>query len=265
MATDVRRSLRAAAVLAAVLSGCGDLDSLIDGGSGERCSGNTCGLGRACSADGFCRNACTDSAQCTGRDQGLTCLSGVCGGAFRTDGGMDAGTTDAGMMDAGVACTSTNTQPDVCGNGFFCAASNMRCASPAVLGCDNFPAMGAPRNWTPAGNSSPVIWRIEQVSFAMDSTFCGAGNPRRGRIRVSAYDTSSRLTSETGQPGLRYYRMGSDSSPLSVGMDIIQDYTPTNMNRNATFLVNFCAAASVTSLTVGMAYTGGNPYCFTLQ
>jgi hypothetical protein len=247
------------------------------------CSGSSGVAGNICSDyDKVCTGKCASNSDCPNN---RTCdtTSGQCaapGGA--SDGGSDGGTdggTDGGSgctrgscsgsqicnFQSGVcetpkACTTSNVQPDVCGYGQFC---NGTCSEVAVGSCSNFAAGSNPTLWSGRTSTGPAIYSITKFSFGTDATFCGATNTTRAKIHVKAYAQTNVLLSETNQPALNYVR--TDGNELAVGATQIQNYTSTGSGKAAEFDVNFCAPAGITSLTVGLYYTGGNAACFTVN
>jgi hypothetical protein len=251
--------------------------------------GNTaCGMaqsGEICQPTTLrCTARCTNNASCTG---GGTCNSatGECsyGGTSMMDAGTDAGMMgtactpanagtvctagqicNAGMCGAAAACMSANPQPAMCGAGQFCSGTSCANAPFAPTTCNNIGSTNPGRMWTFAAGG-PVIYEITKVSFGENMTFCGMMNPIRAKVQIKVYDPAAtgRLVSQTSQPSLQYYR--TDGTPLTVGATQIQDYMSTNMGKNATLDINFCAPTGTNSLPIGLVYDNGNPVCFTVN
>ncbi len=245
--------------------------------------------GQVCQpATKICAAKCTSNAGCP---SGSTCdtATGKCGGAVATDAGTDGG-TDAGMtVDAGTACTPGTCTTGICNSG-LCGAP-AACVAPAfqpgtcVTGqacvgtacaevpfaaatCGNFAAGSTPRAWTPATSNGPVITELTLLDFMVDMSatpVCAGAISKRARLRIRAYDPSmpGRLTGETSQPSLRYYR--TDTTSLAVTGAEIQSYMTQNSGRNADFIVNLCFPTATNSAAVGYAYENGNPVCATVQ
>ncbi len=235
----------------------------------ELCSGSSGVTGNICSTvDKVCTSKCTSNTDCPNN---RTCdtATGQCG----TAGGNDAGTActrgscsitqvcnfQSGVCEAPKACVAGNVQPDVCGYGQVCGTAS--CGEVVVGTCANFMPGSNPLLWNPKTSTGPVIYSISKVSFGMDMTFCGATAPMRAKIHVKAYANSTVLISETNQPSLNYVR--TDGNQIAVGATQIQNYTSSGGGKAAEFDVNFCAASTITSLTVGLYYTTGNAACFT--
>lgn len=236
----------------------------------------------------ICAAKCTATSGCP---SGVSCdvASGKCGGSTATDAGTDAGVTDAGV-DAGVAtCTPGScTAPQICNSGVCGAAA--ACVAPmfqpgtcvagqacvgtscaevpfAPASCGNFGAGTSPRAWNPTSSNGPVITEVTMIDFMVDAagTVCGGANSKRARLRIRAYDPSSpgRLTGETSQPSLRYYR--TDGTSLAVTAAEIQSYMTLNTGKNAEFIANLCFPTATTAAAVGYAYDNGNPVCSSVQ
>ncbi len=235
----------------------------------ELCNGGTAGSLVCNAATKRCGAKCTSNAAC---GTGFTCstTSGNC----VADAPADAGTSCTGFgtcaypevcnfvsskCEAGATCSGANTQPDTCGVGGYCTGAN-NCAQVAVPSCGNFLAGSAPLSFG-ATSTGPVIIDITKVSFGTDTTFCGNTDSTRVKLKIRAYDTGARLDSETSQPSLKYYR--TTGTTVNITGASIQAYTPLASGAEASFDVNLCAPAGISSLVVGFAYDNGNGACFT--
>jgi hypothetical protein len=265
-----------------------------DGGSRGFCQ---------CATDNLCDRAttgqiCQDkstlvcSAKCTGNAScptGFSCdtATGKCG-AGSTDAGTDGGTAgvDAGVVactpgtcaspqicntgvcGAATTCAAPAFQPGTCPNGQQCSGTSCAEVPFAPTTCGNIAAGSTPRAWTPVNSNGPVITEVTLLDFMVDTAatpVCAGANSKRARLRIRAYDPSTpgRLTGETSQPSLRYYRTDTTSLPVTAAE--IQSYVTENTGRNANFIVNLCFPTATTSASVGYAYDNGNPVCATVQ
>jgi hypothetical protein len=232
---------------------------------------------------------CPSGATCnamTGKCAAGTTGDGGAGDGGLTDGGLgDGGTsTDAGMAcspgtctapaictlgtcGAPAACVTPMFQPGTCPAGQLCSSGACAEAPFASASCGNFAAGSTPRAWTPASANGPVITELSLIDFQVDAngTVCSGSNSKRARLRIRAYDPSmpGRLTGETSQPSLRYYR--TDTTSLAVTAAEIQSYVTENSGRNANFIVNLCFPTATNTASVGYAYENGNPVCATVQ
>jgi hypothetical protein len=234
-----------------------------------------------CSTDPFCAAAvpgnicnavtqqCSSKCTTTSCPTAYTCnaTSGQCIANAPTDGGTDGG-TDAGMnMDAGVACTSTNFEPDVCGYAKVCYANNL-CDTAADDRCANITAAIAATNytaWNPASSTGPVIYNVT------DDTDVAAGCTGVGDVAftttVYAYSGTTLFdTNITAAIQLAYYTSLGAKRPINgvqVGnvSNAWSHYTVSNGGKNAEMKMTLCAPAGTTTLTTGFAYSVGNAYC----
>jgi hypothetical protein len=226
----------------------------------------TCSTDQLCAASnaGQICNAVTSqcSARCTATScgSGSTCdmTTGQCSG-----GNTDAG-TDAGVTDAGVACTSANDEPDVCGYGNVCY-TDMRCDSAVNdTACTNI-AMSTHTPWNAATSTGPIIYNVTDDTDV--AAGCTGATDVPFTLTVYAYAGTTDFTANINQAvQLTYYTSTGAARPVNgvlVGtqMNAWSGYTVSNMGRNVAIKMTLCAPMGTTALTAGFGFSGGNAYC----
>ncbi len=202
-----------------------------------------CGSGRTCdTASGQCKagsgGTCTPACA-----TGQTCQNGTC-------------------VTQQTTCNSSNAQPDVCAYGQFCS-SNVCTAVPAPT-CVNFdPTQGGKAPVFDASTSTgPIIYSITKET--QDATWCnaGGGEPDNVRVRVKAYNKNGTFpANSSGVSGFFYVRVNGSQVDATTLIRPQSGYSVTNGGKEAEFLVNFCLANNIGSISIGMYFTGGNEYC----
>lgn len=227
----------------------------------------TCSTNELCAAavgNNICNSATRQcSAKCTANScpSGFTCntTSGDCAA-----GGTDAG-TDAGVTDAGVACTSTNFEPDVCGYANVCYTNNLCDAASNDTTCANIASSNFP-GWNPASSTGPVIFNVTDdadvaagctgatdVAFTT-TVYAYAGPNYTFPATIGAATQLTYYTSTGAVRPVNNVLVGSTSNAWS-------GYTIDNGGKNVSVKMTLCAPAGTTALTAGFAFSGGNAYC----
>lgn len=277
---------KCATITGASAGGDGGVRGFCQCGTDQLCDRGTAGQICQDKSTLVCAAKCTATSGCP---TGFTCdtASGKCGSTVSTtDGGTDAGVAmdagvntctpgsctapqicNSGVCGAAAACVAPMFQPGTCVAGQACVGTSCAEVPFAPASCGNFAAGSTPRAWTPASGNGPVITELSLIDFMVDAagTVCGGANSKRARLRIRAYDPSmpGRLTGETAQPSLRYYR--TDTTSLAVTAAEIQSYMALNTGKNAEFIVNLCFPTATNAASVGYAYDNGNPVCASVQ
>ena len=234
----------------------------INASTSSFCTCSTNALCAASTAGNICNSGTRQcSAKCTATScpSGLTCdtVSGNCSG-----GGSDAGT-----MDAGVPCTSTNFEPDVCGYAKVCYSDN-KCDTADDARCGNITAAITANNytaWNAATSTGPVIYNVT------DDTDVAAGCTGAGDVAftttVYAYAGPTVFTADINAAiQLAYYTTTGAKRPINgvqVGnaSNAWSHYTVSNAGKNVEIKMTLCAPSGTTTLTTGFAFSGGNAFC----
>ncbi|QRK05898.1 hypothetical protein JQX13_38040 [Archangium violaceum] len=234
----------------------------------ELCAGgDTTGSSAICSdAFGVCVTKCGGDTDCP---TGYTCETGT--GECRATGAGGTCTYDScgpdlncnlttGQCEPARTCTSTGTQPDVCGYGQYCNTVNL-CDFVSRPTCSNITQAGI--DWDPATSSGPVIYEITQEYFDQDPSFCpGTGVNKRARFRVDAYGPPGTFSTQSALNSvLKYYQTSGALGPTPG----IQNLTVSNNGQNATFDINFCASNALEQLQIGLRIDEGNGFCATAR
>ncbi len=225
------------------------------------CAAST--AGNICSAaTSQCTAKCTSSASCPNSGTCNT-ATGQCSGGTTTDGGTDAGTTDAG-----VACTSSNAEPDVCGYAQVCYSNNL-CDAAADDRCPNITAAiaaNAYTAWNPATSTGPVIYNV--VDDADVAAGCPGGTDVAFTLTLYAYAGPTYTFPATigAATQLTYYTSTGAVRPINnvvVGSqtNAWSHYIVSNAGKNVEVKMTLCAPAGTTALTAGFAFSGGNAFC----
>ncbi len=226
----------------------------------------------------------TRGAQCIACRSSQQCLKQVCVGD-EPDGGVDGGVVEpdggvitgclpglcgaqvcdvaSGQCAAPPPCDVLAPQPGACGAGQFCGPNSL-CADAPRPTCANFSTQSLPRRWTPASaiGQGPVIWAARQLSFSIDDAGCPLGSTRRGVVALEVYDRQARLGVDGGLPRLLTYR---DNFTLGeVRANELNAVRASASGSVATVEVVTCTAQTVTRLTLGYAFEGGNGVCVQL-
>lgn len=292
----------AAAASIAFTMGCGGNDKP-DGGTGSCTTDATCGTGKGChpvlktcvstctgatdcpsnektcakinnSASSFC--TCSTDALCANSNAGQICNAATsqcsakctatsCPSGFTCN--MTSGQcTGGGMtMDAGVSCTSTNPEPDVCGYANVCYTNN-RCDAAANDTCPNI-TMSTHTPWNPSTSTGPVIYNV--VDDADVAAGCpGASGDVAFTLTLYAYAGPNYTFPATigAATQLTYYTSQGTARPINnvvVGSqtNAWSHYIASNMGKNVEIKMTLCAPAGTTALTAGFAFSGGNAVC----
>jgi hypothetical protein len=254
----------------------------------EPCDASSCT--GCCDATGEClagtqiATCGTRGAQCVACRAVQQCVKQQCIGD-EPDGGVDGGTVEPdggviigclpGLCGAQVCdvasgqCTSPSPcdvlapQPGSCSPGQFCGATNLCTDAPRPT-CANFSNQSLPRKWTPASpiGQGPMIWAARQLSFSVDDAGCPSGSTRRGVVALEVSDRQARLGGDGGLPRLLTYRENA-----TLGEVRANEFKEVRASANgsvATVEVVICTAQTVTRLTVGYAFEGGNGVCVLL-
>lgn len=237
-----------------------------------------------CSTDALCSNSvagnicstatlqctakCTSNASCPGTSTCNT-TTGQCSGGS-TDAGSDAGMTMDAGTDAGLpmTCTSSNTQPDVCGHGNVCTSANT-CEVVTDGTCTNIAnGKSAPGSTTPrtpfvaATSTGPVIFNVVDET-TNDDAFCTMSQTAF-TFTVYAYSATGTTFPATGAglSGFYYYRTDGSAVAMSSGVSFRPSgYTQLAGGAMASVKLTLCSDTVVSSLQIGVGFTNGNGYC----
>lgn len=243
----------------------------------EPCSIDTCA--GCCDAKDECQLG-TEAAACGKRGSVCsTCGDGRCvkqacvaptpsdaGEPATSDGGCAIGTCTGGLTcnfasgqcEPAASCVAGNPQPAGCGAGQVCGNSGT-CQELARPTCSNFSAQSAPSKWNPSVSFGPAITDARSLSFSLVDAGCPTGSLRRGVAELVAYDFRSRFFEDGGIPRLLLYR--ENTTLAEVRSDQVVSVTPSNSGANAVIEISICAPDSVTTITQGFAFEGGNGAC----
>lgn len=105
----------------------------------------------------------------------------------------------------------------------------------------------------------PAITDARSLSFSLVDAGCPTGSLRRGVAELVAYDFRSRFFEDGGIPRLLLYR--ENTTLAEVRSDQVVSVTPSNSGANAVIEISICAPDSVTTITQGFAFEGGNGAC----
>jgi hypothetical protein len=168
------------------------------------------------------------------------------------------------MLDAGVACSTSNPQPDTCGYGGTCY-TDMRCgAVENDVACVNIAQAITKGNYSAwnATSTGPIIYvHVDEVDVADDCT--GATTP----FTVSLYayaGTALFPTTKSGLPGFWYFDAGGNRTDIAAALLKPSNYTVSTDRKTMNAKFTLCAATGTTALAAGFAFTGGNAYCASL-
>ncbi|MEW6432474.1 MAG: hypothetical protein AB1730_13290 [Myxococcota bacterium] len=217
----------------------------------QLCNGGSTGELVCSAATKRCENKCTSNSSCP---SGFTCdtASGQCRGGG-SDGGSDGG-MDAGM-DAGVTCNSNNAQPDVCGYGSVCTASNTCEAIVDDRSCPNIQNSGRPA-WTSA-STGPVIFNV--VDEADDQTKCTQDNAFTVTVYAYAGPGSTFPAMKSNLPGFFYYT--TNGTAVDIPSNLLQQSNYTLYGNTVMGAKFTLCSTSTTSIVAGFGFTNGNGYC----
>jgi hypothetical protein len=220
--------------------------------------------------------ACSTSGGAVGGGGGGTDLGGgtEAGGGTALGGGSDVGGGSAvgggsgggGEADAGTACVSSNSQPDICGYGNFCDSLSMLCgAVPGVAeACSNFMTSNPALSWDPTLSTGPVIYdAIDETDVAADCT----GTATAFTVTVYAYtDASSPFPAQKSNlPGFSYYNTSGTATDIPANLLKQSNYTVSADMLNASMKFTLCSTTATMNIQAAFAFTGGNPFCVTLH
>lgn len=217
----------------------------------DTCNGGTSG-------SLVCNNAtkqCTAKCSATSCPSGFTCnaTTGNCDSSNGTDAGTDAGTD--------ILCTSTNTQPDVCGHTNVCTASNI-CEPIVDDTCSNIAS--ATRAPFTSASTGPVIFNIIDEA-TNDDSFCTAPAVAfTATIYAYAAQGSSFGDTGSGLPAGKYFRVNGSSETIQ-GKFRPSGYTKLDNGAMMSLKVTLCSDQAANTLQAGFGFDNGNGYCITIQ
>ncbi|HZH04235.1 MAG TPA: hypothetical protein VEY30_10645 [Myxococcaceae bacterium] len=256
---------------ALALAGCGDEEA------------TTCTTNADCAAEGEicntlsgqCAQTCESAADCPQSAKTCDTLAGVGGGTARfcqcstnalcadelgdgatCDQASKSCVTDGSATDGGTdeTCDDSEQQPAGCAYGTFC--DNGDCAAVATPTCENFENRNV--SWNPSSSTGPVIYNLNSAD--PDDSFCGAGS-QAFTATMQAYSPNTPFPElKSGLQGFFYVQVNGQQ------LDATASFRQTDYDRSAdgkqiTVNLTFCGAPANTSISVGLYFTGGNPYC----
>lgn len=217
------------------------------------CTGTgMCGLTEVCQPWAVCTDKCAGSLDCP---SGYTCntSTGVCAAP---NNNMDGGT------DGGTSCSTANTQPDTCGYGSVCGTSG--CATAQKGTCSNFSGTHSTASWSAATSTGAVIYSL--VDETPDDTTKCTGTATAYTVTIKAYLTTGTFPAQKSNlPGFKY--VTTTGGETDIPLDLLQqaNYSVSTDSKNATMKFTLCAPSSPSTIVAGFYFTGGNPYCATLN
>jgi hypothetical protein len=168
------------------------------------------------------------------------------------------------MPDAGVACTTSNPQPDTCGYGRACY-TDMKCdAVENDVACVNIAqaiARGSYSAWS-ATSTGPIIYvHVDEADVAADCV----GTATAFTVSLYAYAGTALFPATTsGLPGFWYFDASGTKTDIAVALLRPSNYTVSTDRKNMSAKFTLCAAAGTTVFEAGFAFTAGNAYCASL-
>jgi hypothetical protein len=199
-------------------------------------------------------------AACTG----TPVPSGGGGGGGMAQGGGAGGGGGLNLDGGPPACTTANSQPDVCGYGNFCDGTTMTCAAVQVGMCSNILPNSQAAMWKPGLSTGPVIYAsVDDTDIAADCMF--GSTPFT--VTLFAYTNAATPfpSSEASLPGFFYFTPTGTQIDIAASLLKQPNYVVSTDSLNATFTFTICSTTGATSIDAGFAFTGGNPFCATLN
>lgn len=185
-----------------------------------------------------CGDKCTTGADCP---QGATCNTGpgVC--SF-------------------VSCNNTS-QPDICGYGNICSATNNCAAIFDNRTCTNISSSNRPA-WNTTSTGA-VIYRVDDEAVD-DAAACASGTPFTTTVYAYAPMGMPFPAMKSNLPGFFYYSAAGTAADIPTNLLTQANYTlfANDTVMSARFTV--CSATSPSMLTVGFGFTNGNSVCAVL-
>lgn len=263
------------------------------------CSGSAGKAGDVCATyDKVCVAKCASNSDCP---SGRTCTTstGQCDAPTTGDAGTpDSGTPDAGgpctwgsctggkictfatgVCETPAACSTTadGGQPNTCSYGQFCSGTT--CAEVARPTCDNFNATagGKLAVWDGKTTMGPIIYTL--TGLAGDNNplsgndFCNqadGGFRKTFTASLNAYNANSVFPLDNMSltlGGLKYVTTaGNECDVTSCNGGALfrpsSGYTVSGDRKNITMKLSFCPPVqTLTTLPVGLYFTGGNEAC----
>jgi hypothetical protein len=197
-------------------------------------------------------------AACTGRPN----PSGGGGGGGGEAGG-GAGGGGVVDLDGGTACSSSNSQPDVCGYGNFCDSATMTCAAAQIGTCSNITPGSPAASWNPVLSTGPVIYAGTGDPDIVADCMLGT---TPFTVTLFAYTNAANPfpSNKSNLPGFFYFTTTGTQIDIAASLLKQPNYVVSTDSLNATFTFTLCSMTATTSLVAGFAFTGGNPFCITL-
>ncbi|ADO73411.1 hypothetical protein [Stigmatella aurantiaca] len=266
--------LTALSAMSVMMVACGGDEEIASCTSDAQCSDN-----EVCqTAAGVCVQTCEQASDCPDSAKNCEALSSsdtrkVCkctvGTRFCADAYGEGFTCSATTRvctdkddtnpnpDPGGSCTGTGQS--TCAYGQFCSAS--KCTAVPAPTCENYQNFSGKSQ---LGTTGTIIYSARVESSANDSTFCGAANPQRVKVALSAYSSTPFPDNKDQLNGFFYVIVnGTASSGAATVSSSAGNYTVTGANReNAQIIVNLCRPSGSTTTSTGFYFTSGNFYCY---
>lgn len=218
----------------------------------------------SCSTDALCNGGTTGSLVCNEATKQCTakCTANSCPSGFTCDstsGNCKGMSTDAGA-DAGVTtCTSTNTQPDVCGHTNACTSSNT-CDAVVDGTCSNIAS--ATRTPFTSASTGPVIFNVVDEATNDDSYCTAPAVAFTATIYAYAAQGSMFGATASGLPTGKYFRTNGSSLPLPFRPS---GYTQLDNGKMMSVKVTLCSDQAANTLQAGFGFDNGNGFCITIN
>lgn len=179
-----------------------------------------------------------------------------------TDGGFDAGTSDAGT-----ACSIDNFQPDTCGYGNACNRDNA-CQEAVNDTCGNITQAISKGNYTAWTTSStgPIIY-VHQDEPDVQADCADSTSPFTVTLYAYAGPGYTFPQNKSGLSGFWYFTTTGNAVdiPINLLKADSDHYSTSNSGKNMQAKFTLCGASGSTQLQAGFAFTNGNAYCASLH
>lgn len=145
-----------------------------------------------------------------------------------------------------------------CDYGSFCDSSAcVAVAFPPT--CENFSGSNT-ADWNVSTDNGPVIYSLEQTSFATNTSDCVSDAPVGLGVKINAYRPDTDWpSSKNALPNFLYVRV--NGSEVSVTTSLLRDSGYTHSGKNAEFKFTVCLPSTATTASLGFYFTNGNEVC----
>ena len=183
-----------------------------------------------------------------------------------TDSGVsDAGNGNDGGTDGGFSCNADAGQPDLCAYGEYCAASVAKCRDVQVGTCSNFGSTHSTKSWNVTTSTGHILWDGVDEANDVQADCQTTQTPFTVTLKGYAFGSATFPNQKSNLPGFFYVNSTGTETDIPLNLLKQSNYIVSTDMKNATMTFTLCTPTVQTMITAGFYFTGGNPFCMTLN